>query len=165
MCRAIRQRDLSTKINFLQDVVGDSQYDFLIMTFCDSIFEDSDLKFFFQGFDVEVMAALMKRLLNITFQSSSRIDIFDEDTRSKIVLRNYALFEMGLNEKQFEKLESHFEFALRDAWLDAELVDECKQRFSDLRKVFQMEGKEFEHAATANRVVACQMILAAASSS
>ncbi|KAL3936946.1 MAG: hypothetical protein SGBAC_007847 [Bacillariaceae sp.] len=152
MCQAIRQRDISTtKVGFLQQAVGENQYDFLIMTFCDSILEDKDLSIFFQGCDVEVMATLIKRFLNITFQSSSRLDIFDEDARGKIVLGNYALFEMGFNKKQFEKLQSHFQFALRDSWFDEELVDECNQRFGDLRKVYEMEGKDLEQATVACR--------------
>ena len=147
MCRAVNQCDLSTKVGFLQEAVGETDYDFLMLAFCESILEDEYLQFFFRDFDVEVMAALMKRFLNITFQPSSRveIDIFDEDTRGKIVLKNYTLFEMGLNEQQLEQLQSHFELALRGEWLDEELVDECNERFDDLRKFYEMECREFEH--------------------
>lgn len=161
MCRAIRQSDHSKKTDILERLGGESQYNFLIMTFCDSILEDSTLQGFFKGFDVEAMAALMKRFLSITFQSSS--NIFDEDVRGKIVLRNYDLFEMGLGSSHFERLQSHFEFALHDSWLDEEVVDECKQRFIDLRKVFEMEGKEFTDAATTHQTMAMVQVLAASS--
>ena len=160
MCRPIRQSDLSSKNSFLERFGGESQYNFLIMTFCDSILEDAALQGYFQGFDVEAMATLMKQFLCITFQSSIRLDVTDEDIRGKIVLRNYALFEMGLSEGHLEKLQSHFEFALHDSWLDEEVIDECKERFSDLRKVFQMEGKELEEAAITQRTLASQILAA-----
>ena len=161
MCRPTRQNDISSNNNgFLERIGGESQYDFLIMTFCDSILEDAALQGFFQNFEMEAMAALMKRFLGITFQSSARLDVTDEDVRGKIVLRNYALFEMGLSQTHFEQLQSHFEFALHDSWLEEEVMNECKGRFNDLRKVFEMERQELEEAAITQRALASQILAA-----
>ncbi|CAJ1964895.1 unnamed protein product [Cylindrotheca closterium] len=141
----------NSKEELLQQIGGESQFDFIIMTFCESIQEDTTLNEVFKGMHVDTMVDLMNGLLDAALEMYSSRTVENEDNRNRIVLKNYALFEMGLNKGHLEKMKVHYEAALRDSWVEDKVFDECMQRFEYLEAVFDHEGKEFEQTAVADK--------------
>lgn len=63
--------------------------------------------------------------------------------RGQIVLRNYALFELGLTRAQLDKLLLYFEDAMADSLVQGEVFDHCSDRFMDLCRMFEAESRSF----------------------
>ena len=98
----------------------------------------------------------MKRLVNAAFES----DIRSEDARRSIVMKNYALFELGINTRHFKKIKAHFEYALRDCWIEEELLDECSMRFGALQSIFEEEGASLQKTARMQRDLSAKILAA-----
>lgn len=130
----------------IEQVGGESQFSFLTEAYCESIQEDSDLQIVFKGIDSERLVELITNLLNIGFAYTSHDSMVDDDIRSRIVLKNYTLFELGLNALQLKKLQGYFESALLEAWVEGEVFEQCSERFSDLRAIFEEESLNLPQA-------------------
>lgn len=137
-------RRQTSKEELIGQIGGESQFDFVILTFCENIQEDSALREVFKGMHVDTMAHLMNNLLDAALEMYSSRLVENEDNRNRIVFKNYALFEMGLNKGHLEKMKVHYEAALHDAWVEDDVFAECKQRFEYLEAVFDHERKDFE---------------------
>jgi hypothetical protein len=144
-------RRQNSKEELLDQIGGECQFDFILLTFCESIEEDTELSEVFKGMHVNTMVDLMNGLLDAALEMYSSRIVENEDTRNRIVLKNYALFEMGLNKSHLEKMKVHYEAALHDSWVEDKVFSECKQRFEYLEAVFDHEETEFEKTAVANK--------------
>ena len=156
MCRRPSTTTTNNNTSVVQQLGGDNQFNFLIMTFCENIQEDSSLNDVFNGMDLETLTNLMCSLVHTALERNS----FDEDARNRLVLKNYSLFELGMNSKHFERLQAHLESALRDSWVEDALMEKCIQRFVVLLPIFQEEGLELEKTLIAHRVVATRILAA-----
>lgn len=130
--------------SLIEQIGGESQFDFLIQAYCERIqedgtcFEASTLK----GIDDERLVELMANLIQMCFAYSSTDKLNDEDVRSRIILRNYTLFQVGLDSIELEALQYHFEAALHDAWVEGKVFEQCTGRFNSLRAIFEEESMD-----------------------
>ena len=145
---------LETTKSTIDQLGGENQFDFLLMTLCENIHQDVSLRPVFQRMDVEFLSDIFRNLVHAALETS----LFDENARNRLVLKNYALFELGINTKHFTKLEMHFESALHTCWVEGDLFDKCMLRFRALLPIFEEEGLELERSAIANRVVATRIL-------
>ena len=95
----------STLKSLIDQVGGENQFNFLIQAYCENIQDDEDLRMVLKGIETERLVELMTNLLNMSFAYSSEASLNDEDVRSRIVLKNYTLFEAGFNSVQLRKLQ------------------------------------------------------------
>ena len=155
MCRPDTQPALLNE-SLTEMLGGESQLDFLLMTMCENMQDDEDLSFLFKAMDLESMQAVMKSLMTTAFERN----IFDDTVRNGLILKSFCLFERGFHMEHFQKLESHLESAMLDAWVEPKVLDDCKNRFSTLRSIFEEEGKDLGQSALAHRVDFAKRILA-----
>lgn len=150
MCRGISFSEQSvpnssSKNNLIERIGGEQQYDFLVLTYAENIHEDKRLQQVFQDYDIDELTSLQKDVLDVAFLHSKG-KLSDDETRNRIVLRNFALFEKGLNEKHFDILQQHFVAALHDCWVEDETFDLCEESFEDLRQIFEENGREINNS-------------------
>ena len=148
----------ASKVDLLDEIGGEAQFDFVIMTFCELIQEDSSLGPLFKGIHVDTLVDLMKNLLDATLDIVSSHSAQNESTRNRIVMKNYAIFELGLNKSHFAKMKVHYESALHDAWVEDEVFSECMHRFEYLESILEEEGKDFEVAVVEAKKVAARIL-------
>ncbi|CAJ1956739.1 unnamed protein product [Cylindrotheca closterium] len=151
MCRPIHEQTSS----LIEKLGEESEMSFLLLNFCDSIKEDDDLQMVFGHMSMKRLSNVIGNLIKSALESN----LDDTDARLRVIMKNYAIFELGIKTTQFTKLKSHFETALQASWIKEDVLDECTQRFAALRVVFEEEGKGFERTAQVNRVLAAQLVV------
>ncbi|KAL3942944.1 MAG: hypothetical protein SGBAC_002933 [Bacillariaceae sp.] len=156
MCKPIHTQALPSKTGIIEKLGGESQMSFLLMNLSESISDDSDLQMIFDHMNMEELSAAMESLIKTAFQSN----LFSDDARNSLIMKNYAIFELGIQARHFKKLKSHFESALHDSWIEEAVLEECIQCFAALQSVFEEEGKYFERAAMAQRDVENRILTA-----
>lgn len=60
-----------------------------------------------------------------------------ESLRSKLMLRYHLIFQECFPDTHFDALESNFVDAMRDSWVDKEVVEQCKCYFGAIRSVLK----------------------------
>eukprot|EP00980_Cylindrotheca_fusiformis_P012357 scaffold3033_cov91-Cylindrotheca_fusiformis.AAC.3 len=151
MCRAESYQQASNSSNniiitnnhdktddyIIERIGGEHQFDYLILTFAQNIKEDNRLMHnIFQQYDIDELARVQKRLLQTAFLHSKG-HLTGDETRNRVVLHNYALFEKGLNETYFDILQNHFVSALHESWIENDAFHLCDASFEALRRIFQ----------------------------
>lgn len=126
------------KDNIVERVGGQSEFDFVIMNYCESICNDSSLKSFFAQLDLNGLIELQTEFLNAAFIDTSAQET--EATIGSLALKHQLLWQMGLDETHFEKLRDHFAMALRDAWTEEAVVQLAEKHFNCLRPLFQQSS-------------------------
>lgn len=149
MCKSIQTQTFQSKTSLIEKLGGESQMSFFLMNFCESINEDTDLKMVFNHMGMNRLSTAMGNLIKTAFKSN----FFDNDVRLSIIMKNYAVFELGINSGHFKKLKAHFEAALCAAWVEQELLEECMQRFAALQSVFEEEGRDIEGTVMVQRAI------------
>ncbi|CAJ1926718.1 unnamed protein product [Cylindrotheca closterium] len=84
---------------------GESQFKFLIQGYCENIQEDAELKMVFKRIETKRLAKLMANLLQMGFVYSSHDSMIDDDVRSRIILKNYTLFQLELDSDQLKNCQ------------------------------------------------------------
>ncbi|CAJ1935480.1 unnamed protein product [Cylindrotheca closterium] len=77
-----------------EQLSGESQFKFPIQGYCENIPEDAELKMVFKRIETKRLAELMANLLQMGFVYSSHDSMIDDDVRSRIILKNYTLFQL-----------------------------------------------------------------------
>lgn len=132
----------STPLESLIDHVGGkSQFDFLVLTFCESIQRDGNFYSVLEGIEIEQLSELITNLLNTGLSYSCNSIMVDDNIRSKIIKKNSSLVQVGLRSTQLKKLQHHFEAALCDSWVRGEVFKQCVERFSELLSIMEEENK------------------------
>ena len=151
MCRPINTQELlSSKQNLIELLGGKDQIDFLLINFCESIKEDTNLRMLFKHINVDQLTSIMGDLIKAAFEAN----LFDVKARNGVVMKNYALFELGIDSNGFKKIKDHFEFALHSCWIEEGLIEDCILRFGALQSIFESEGAELRKTACAQRASA-----------
>ena len=132
----------------IEKLGGRSSWKFLIMTMIELIRQDEILKLVFKGKEREDLVDMMTNLIKMTFSYHSKDNMPEDNVRSRIIMRNYSLFELGLNSFQLKKLQAHFESALHNTWVEGDLFDQCVERFAELRRVFEEEALDVPYGCT-----------------
>ncbi|CAJ1960428.1 unnamed protein product [Cylindrotheca closterium] len=163
MCKRIDMHQshvaVSPKDDLIEEIGGKEQYDFLILSFCEKIQEESELEEIFCHLDTEVLASRMNSLVDVAFAlTESRCQ--DEKLRNDVLLKNYSLLELGLYASHFEILQQMFEAALHESWIEAEAFDRCKTRFEMLRNIIAEDGVGMEEIALSHRVAEVRILAA-----
>lgn len=116
---------------------GENNLHYIIMTYCDKILEDKDLEPFFGNFEVESLIHLQKDFLLAAFAGpNSKYQYLHR----QVALHHRHLLENGMNEIQFDILQNHFMNALRENWVEDDIVAVCNSNFAGLRYIFTDAG-------------------------
>ncbi|KAL3937549.1 MAG: hypothetical protein SGBAC_007373 [Bacillariaceae sp.] len=115
------------KDNIVQKLGGEDQLQFLIISFCERIRNDRLLKKVYRGLDEKSLIALQKNMILTSFLDVSPSEY--ELLRNKLLLRYHFIFQEGVPKKHYEALEENFVCAMRDAWVDEEVLELCKTLF------------------------------------
>ena len=151
MCQPIHSQELlPNRSSLIEQLGGMNQLDFLLISFCESIKNDTDLGILFNHMTVDQLSSTMGSLIIDAFKAN----LFDVKARNGIVMKNYALFELGMGRIDLQKIKAHFEHALRLCWIEETLIEECILRFEGLQSIFEGEGVELRHSANAHRALA-----------
>jgi truncated hemoglobin YjbI len=134
------------KENLLERIGGASSLDFLVISYCERIQDDPNLKQFYGNFNLKSLTVFQKELVMAALVKPDS----EEDAatlKARVALRHYRLFELGLNESDFDTLVGHFSGALRDCWLTEDVVELCETYFTELRPIFKENGKSMQRNA------------------
>jgi truncated hemoglobin YjbI len=115
------------KHDLIAKIGGQVQFDFLIMDYCETIQEDPCLQRFFGTCELNSLITLQTEMLNAAF-----LDVSEEEAeglRTHLALKHYRLFEMGFNERHFDVLEEHFQEAMRDCWIQDDVMEVLKKDY------------------------------------
>lgn len=155
MCNGTQPEHAVQKQSVIEKLGGENQYEFLIISYCENILEDDRLNGIYEDYDIDSLASLQKNLLDLSFHQAGNISpkSVEDETRNRIVMQNYALFEKGLNAHHFDLLREHFVSALHNCWIQDDIFDMCQQRFDRLRSIFEEQGNEVENTLIQRRVV------------
>ena len=126
------------------------------MTFCELVRDDPSLQMVFKGMELEQLVDMMTKLIHMVFAYTCK-EFVDDNVRSRIIMRNYTLFELGMRPTELKKLQDHFESALHDSWVEGDLFDQCVKRFRDLRTILDEEGFNLPYG-NSNRVTVVSLI-------
>ncbi|CAJ1970349.1 unnamed protein product [Cylindrotheca closterium] len=129
-----------------EQIGGESAFNYLIMTFSETVLQDLELQVAFKGMDAEVLADHMTNLIKMVFGYSCKSSMVSSSVRGRVVLRNYALFELGLSRSQLRKLQLHFEAAMVDSMVEGDVFEHCKERFTDLCIIFDAEKRGLQQS-------------------
>ncbi|KAL3934295.1 MAG: hypothetical protein SGBAC_009960, partial [Bacillariaceae sp.] len=96
---------------------GESKFNSFIMMFSTSALKDLELQVAFKGMDTEALADHLINFIKMVFGYACKSSMVNSSIRGQIVLRNYAIFELGLRRVQLSKLHLIFEDALSDSFV------------------------------------------------
>lgn len=120
------------KDDLLERIGGTGIFDFLIISFSERIHDDPRLSRFYGNFSLDHLIAFQKELLMAALlEHASEEDAHNVLTR--VTLRHYRLFELGLNEDHFDSLCHHFSCGLHDCWVPSDVAKDCETHFRSLR--------------------------------
>jgi truncated hemoglobin YjbI len=145
------------KHDLIAKIGGQSQFDFLIIDYCETIREDPFLQCFFGNFDLHSLITLQTEMLDTAFLDVSEVEAVG--LRNHLALRHYRLFEMGFNEQHFDVLEEHFQEAMRDCWVEDDIMEALKKDYNELRPIFRKNGEIMLEALIQQQVAAGMLSL------
>ncbi|CAJ1939275.1 unnamed protein product [Cylindrotheca closterium] len=126
------------KINIIDDVGGQSVFNFVVMNYCESIREDPTIKHFFAKVDLKGLIVLQTDILKVAFMDASPQET--EAAMGRLAV-NYQIGQLGLNETHFEAMKAHFLLALRHSWVEESLVQMIDTQYNILLPLFQQSSK------------------------
>ncbi|CAJ1957921.1 unnamed protein product [Cylindrotheca closterium] len=135
-----------------RQIGGEGQIISLIMTFSESVLQDLDMEAAFKGMDAEALADHMTNLITRVFGYTKKSSMTNSIIRCQIVLRSYALFELGLSRGQLHKLQLHFESAMRDSKVEGDVFEHCKDRFTDICIMFNSRSRSLQRSSSSNSI-------------
>jgi hemoglobin len=126
---------------------GEDNLELTILHMYDTIMKDPMLQPFFANTDMAMLRAHQKRFMVLAFTEIPK----DFDVAAFMVKRHYRLFEMGLNETHFDQVTGHLVEALKQMWVEPEVIDDVVRFLGPFRSVFEKTGRsdalmEFEEA-------------------
>ncbi|KAL3936507.1 MAG: hypothetical protein SGBAC_008193 [Bacillariaceae sp.] len=119
---------------------GASEFNYFVMTYSETVLEDLELQVAFKGMDTEEHAGHMNNLINTVFGYACKSSMAHSNIRGQIVLRNFAIFELGLSRPQLRKLQLYFAAVLKDSLVEGEVLGFCNDRFADLCRILEVES-------------------------
>ena len=129
-----------------KQIGGENALNCLIMRFSEGVLQSLDLEVAFKGMDAGALAEHMSNLIKMVFGYPSKSNMVNSNIRRQIVLRNYALFELGLSRAQLSLLQLHFEATMLDCVIEGEVFELCKDRFADLCIMFEAEKRALQQS-------------------
>lgn len=153
----IDQYPLLYKDNLLEKLGGSNQFDFLVLTYCEAVQDDPKLKRFFGNYTLRELMEAQRVLLDAAFLQITP-ERTEDYVRNSVVLKNYNLFERGMNEKHFDRLLKHFTGALRDCWVQDDVLDLCTKYFTEVRSIFEDHGRRVEDLEIEKRAVSVRIL-------
>ena len=127
------------KDDIVEKIGGQSQYDYVKLSYCESIRDDLELNVFFAHLDLDALMELQAEFLDAAF-----LDLPHAETETlvgRLMVKHRMLWKMGMDETHFEKLKSHFVMALQECWADDDLTLSANKHFDRLRPLFQQSDK------------------------
>lgn len=145
---------LNYKDNLLERMGGSSNLDFLTISYCERIEDDSSLEVFYGKCDWKNLICLQSEMIMAALlKTDSQSDA--DSLKARVSLRHYRLFELGFNEAHFDTLANHFAGALRDCWISDDAIKRCDLYFKELRPLFESSAnKQQLNSTNANRLSA-----------
>lgn len=121
---------------------GESQLNSFVLTFSERVLKDSGLQVAFKEMDAETLSQQMVHLIKTVF-GYSKSSIVESNIGGQIVLRNSALFELGLSRPDLRKFQLYFAAALKDSLVEGEVWNSCNDRFAELCRILEAESRSF----------------------
>jgi hemoglobin len=126
---------------------GEENLELTILHMCDSIMKDPMLQPFFANTNMAMLRAHQKRFMVLAFTEIPK----DFDVAAFMIERHYRLFKMGLNETHFDQVTRHLVEALKQMWVEPQVIDDVVRFLGPFRSVFEKTGRsdalmEFEEA-------------------
>ena len=126
------------KENLIEKMGGKAQYDFAIIKYCESIQSNPRVIFFFEKLSLTELIDLQKQLLDAAFLDLPQAEF--QALLKSLALKCHFLWRMGLNERYFEVMKDDFLEALRDCWVEENVVQLFERHYEGLRPMFQNNG-------------------------
>merc|ERR1712232_182605 len=120
----------------VQRLGGEANLDYIIMSYCERILDDEMLTDIFGHFETKSLLVVIKELLLTAFAGPNSKY---QNLHPRASLRHESLIEIGMNEFHFDILQSHFLDALRENWVEDNLIQSCGSNFARLRCIFEEE--------------------------
>ncbi|CAJ1939277.1 unnamed protein product [Cylindrotheca closterium] len=133
------------KDNIVEKIGGQSQFDFVVITYCESIRDDYSLNSFFAHLELDGLIGLQKELLNAAFMDTSSQAA--QATIVGLAVKYPLLWQQVMEETNFEQLKAHFVMALRSCWAEEAAVEMAEKHFDGLRLLFQQSINFVDKAA------------------
>lgn len=122
------------KNNVVQLLGGEDQFQFVVISFCERIKNDRSLKKCYKDLDMKKLIELQKDMILASFLDITPNEF--QTLRSKLILRYHLIFqEEGFPDDHFDALEENFVGAMRDAWVDEDVLELCRGFFTVLRSI------------------------------
>ncbi|KAL3931555.1 MAG: hypothetical protein SGBAC_011251 [Bacillariaceae sp.] len=126
---------MNYKDNLVEKVGGQSQFDFIVIKYCEIIQDDLSLRAVFADLQLDGLIDLQKEFLD-----AALLDLpshITEVAMGRLIVKYQHLWQSGLNESNFNLLKAHFTEALRDCWVEDKLISLFEQHYDSLRPLFQ----------------------------
>ena len=143
-------QDIKYKGNLIERIGGRSQFNFVVIDYCEKIQENPQLRYFFGHFELQDLIKLQKHFLDTVLLDLAPVEA--GSAKGELMLKYYRLWHMGMNEHYFEMLKEHFLEALRESWAEETLVQQFLKYFEELRPLFQRSGKESLEENNSNKI-------------
>lgn len=130
---------VASKNDIIEKIGGQSQFDYVLVTFCENIRLDSSLKLYFSHLDLEGLIQLQKDFLDA---AASEEEEEEEETMGRLAVKYQLLWRLGMQETHFEKLQNHFILALKECWAEDDVVQMAEQHYNRLRPLFQQQSSK-----------------------
>lgn len=140
--KVMMQTQFVFKDNLLERFGGAAAFKFLIIAYCERILSDDELDRLFGNFTLNGLIPIQTDLLLAAFVDTMSTSDELADLQGRVTLSHYRLFEMGLNESHFDRLQEHFTSSLYDCWLEDDVVELSKKHFKSVRVVFEENRKD-----------------------
>ena len=128
------ERDLFTRMGG-----KDHGFEFAVIQFSYRVLEDPKLERFYGSIDLSSLRVFNRELLDLAFEKHSS----DFDVEGRVSLRFLRMFQMGFNEIHFDILVNHFDHALRDAWVEEDVIADAVELLSRMRSCFERRRQMF----------------------
>ncbi|CAJ1939281.1 unnamed protein product [Cylindrotheca closterium] len=135
--------------NLVEKVGGQSQFEYIVIKYCEGIQDDSSVQTFFADMDLNGLIDLQKEFLN-----AALLDLNQEEAQAamgRLAMKHQHLWS-GLEERHFDVLKAHFIEALRDCWVEEKYVALFDKHYDSLRPLFQQAGGKTNNKDTAERI-------------
>mmetsp|Transcript_238 Transcript_238/g.636 ORF Transcript_238/g.636 Transcript_238/m.636 type:complete len:354 (-) Transcript_238:1726-2787(-) len=129
-----KKEEEEQQAHLLERIGGEPALEAAVNEFYTRLVVDKDLEQFFVGVPLDVLKSHQEAFMRMAFSDSVPDDL---DVAAHMRAKHYRLFAIGLNEKHFDKVATHFVETLQHLGVVQALIDEAVQHIAPLRVVFE----------------------------
>lgn len=130
----------SNKNSLIDQIGGPSQFEFVIIKYCENIQDDPRVSSFFAHLDLYALIDLQQEFVTAALNKEGMAALATKYSN------------LGLNERHFDMLKAHFIEALRDSWVPEKLVAVLDQHYETLRPLYKTDSLSNSGKETSGRI-------------